>query len=149
MSTTHHHSGWLRPGLGVFQIFIGVGAIAGGWGLMGDPSGASMGLPQTSLDGSPFATYFIPGLFLFTVNGLGTLAGSIITLKSFRYAGEVAIGLGVILMLWIVIQAMVIGMTSFLQPFYFVVGVLEAWGGLLLRTGVAAPASSAKGKDGP
>ncbi|MEZ4621512.1 MAG: hypothetical protein R2867_39255 [Caldilineaceae bacterium] len=59
-------------GLGILQVFIGIGAVAGGLGLALDPSGASLGTPLELLEETPFTTFLIPGIVLFTVNGLGT-----------------------------------------------------------------------------
>ena len=126
-------SGWLKNGLGVFQILVGLSAMVGGWGLLADPSGAALGMSTVWLEGTPFGNFLIPGIFLFTVNGLGTLAGGIATLKRYRYAGEIAMLLGGIMIIWIVIQVGLIGYMNFLQPLYFVIGLLEMTGGFLLR----------------
>lgn len=120
-------------GLGVFQILIGLSAIAGGYGFIGDPSGASMGMTLDLLEGAPFSDFFIPGLFLFSVNGIGHLIAGILTFLKFRYAGEVAIFFGALLVVWIIIQVLWIGMTSFLQPMYFVFGLVEILLGVRLR----------------
>jgi len=118
---------------GFFQALIGIGAVFGGIGLMTDPTGEQLGMSLVWLAGSPFPDFLVPGIVLFTVNGLGTLAGSLATFRMFRYAGELAIGLGIFMVLWIVIQVLVIGLTSFLQPLYFSVGIVEAIGGWALR----------------
>ncbi len=126
----------LSRGLGVFQTLIGLSAVAGGVGLAMDPTGASLGMSTAWLDGSPFPNFLIPGLFLLSVNGIGTLAGALLTLRAYRYAGEVAALLGVVMMGWITIQVLVISGgagISWLQPFYFVVGLVELGLGLLLR----------------
>ena len=120
-------------GLGIFQILIGVGAVGGGLGLVLDPTGESLGMTAGWLAGSPFSTFLIPGLFLFMVNGLGTLLGSVATFKIHKLAGEIAMALGAVMVLWIIIQVAIIGYTSFLQPLYFVVGLLELLGGRWLR----------------
>jgi len=125
-------SGWLKNSLGLFQILIGLGALLGGWMLITDPTGGELGMSLTWLAGTPFSNFLIPGIILFTINGLGTFVGSVSTLKSARFSGETAIALGVFMMLWIIIQVSLIGYMNFLQPLYFAVGVLETAGGWLL-----------------
>jgi hypothetical protein len=91
-------------GLGVLQVFIGVGAVAGGLGLALDPSGKSLGIPLELLDKTPFATFLVPGIVLFIVNGLGSLAGAVASFARHRYAGETALALGAFLAAWILVQ---------------------------------------------
>ena len=64
--------------MGVLQAFIGLGAIGGGSMLIIDPSGNAIGLPVEMLQGSPFPDFLIPGVFLFTVIGLGSMVGLLI-----------------------------------------------------------------------
>ena len=111
--------------LGILQAFIGVGAMFGGFGLMMDPSGVSLGMSVTLLHGTPFQNFFIPGLVLFSMNGLGTLIASYFTFTNRRFAGTLALLFGAGLMLWIVIQVALIGYQSLLQPIYFVLGIME------------------------
>lgn len=126
----------LRRGLGVFQVLIGLSAVAGGVGLLMDPTGASLGMSTAWLDGSPFLNFLIPGLFLLSVNGIGTLVGAVWSFRAYRYAGEAAALLGLVMMGWITIQVIVISGgagISWLQPFYVGVGSVELSLGLRLR----------------
>jgi len=91
-----------------------------------------MGIPVSLLEGSIFRDYFIPGLFLFVVNGLGSLAGAVLTFVKNRSAGPVAIALGLILTAWIVIQVAIIRTFHWLHALYFVLGLVEALLGVLL-----------------
>jgi hypothetical protein len=50
-----------------------------------------------------------------------------------RYAGEVGIALGGLLIAWIVVQVAMIGLVHWLQPLYFGLGVVETVVGVLLR----------------
>src|SRR5512139_4142391 len=83
--------------LGLLQIFIALTAMAGGFMFVKDPSGAAMGFHVSRLEGSIFPTYLVPGLFLFLVNGLGSLIGALLSFTRNRYAGLAAIALGAIL----------------------------------------------------
>lgn len=70
MSKTQKKGRGLTLGLGVLQVLIGLGAVAGGLGLIVDPTGASLGLPVEWLSGSPFPDHLIPDIVLLGVNGL-------------------------------------------------------------------------------
>jgi len=111
--------------LGLLQAFISLGAMAGGFMLVIDPSGAAMGLPLSLLDGSMFTDYLIPGLFLFLINGFGSMLGAILSFAKARHAGEAAITLGAILVAWIVIQVGIILSIHWLHVFYFALGIIE------------------------
>jgi len=62
----------------VLEVLLGVGAVGGGVALMLGPRGEIMPLPLSALKGSPFDTYFVPGLILFGVLGLGSLAAALL-----------------------------------------------------------------------
>lgn len=135
-STTTQPYRILSLSLGSFQALIGLSAVAGGIGLVMDPTGASLGMSSDWLRGSPFPSFLIPGLFLLGVNGVGTLVGAVLSFRGHRYAGEVAALLGLVMIGWITIQVIVITSAaglSWLQPFYVVVGLVELGLGLLLR----------------
>jgi hypothetical protein len=119
----------LSLGLGILQVFIGLGAMAGGVGLIS----GSLKFPLEWLSRSPFTSYLIPGIILLAVNGIGSLVGGIASFKRYRYAGEIALALGVFLSLWIVVQVYWVGGVHWLHILYFVLGVLELMLGLLLR----------------
>lgn len=111
--------------LGVIQLITAAGAIPSGLLFILDPSGAGMGNSTDMLSGSPFKSFLIPGLFLLIINGLGNTGGAVLSFMKRAAAGPVAIVLGVILGLWIIIQVMIIGLSSFLQPVFFLVGIAE------------------------
>jgi hypothetical protein len=120
-------------GLGSLQAFIGLGAVGGGFMLVKDPSGSAMGLPMSFLEGAPFSDFLIPGIFLLAVNGLGSLIGAGLSYARRRYAEEITIVLGAILVAWIVMQVVIIRSFSWLQILYFILGVIELGNGLYIR----------------
>jgi hypothetical protein len=111
--------------LGCLQIFIAIGAIPAGVGYLMDTSGAKLGVTPELLEKSPLDSFLLPGLFLVLVNGLATATGGVLSFLRHRYAGLAALVLGNILILWIIIQVAWIGMISFMQPMFFVIGVIE------------------------
>jgi hypothetical protein len=100
-------------------------ALAGGYGLMNDPTGKALQMDRTILANSPFDDFLIPGLVLFIVNGIGNAAGSVLSMTKFKHAASLAALFGLILMIWIISQVSWIGYQSFLQPLYFTSGLAQ------------------------
>lgn len=111
--------------LGIIQIFVATGALPAGYAMMADPSGKGLGMTTEMLAHSPFGSFLIPGIFLFTVNGLFQLIAGILTLKRRNYMWLPGIGLGIALLIWIIVQVLSIGLNSVLQPVYFGIGLIE------------------------
>jgi len=70
---------------------------------------------------------------LFSIIGIGHLIAAIPTFLKFRFAGEVAIFLGVVLVGWIAAQVFWIGLNFWLQSLYYVPGLVEILSGLRFR----------------
>ena len=119
--------------LGSLQAFIGLGAFGGGLMLVIDPSGSTLGVPMSFLEGSPFLDYLIPGVFLLAVNGVGSMVGAGLSFTRRRYAKDIAIVLGAILVAWIVVQVVIIRSIGWLHILYFILGVVELGIGLYIR----------------
>jgi hypothetical protein len=132
MSSTRNNGKWLAIGLGILQIFIGIGAVPAGIAMITDPSGSSLGMPVEMLINSPFSDFFIPGIFLLAVNGIGSLLGGAASLLRYRYAGEIAVGLGTFLIIWIVAQVWWMGV-HWLHFLYIILGNVELVLGSMLR----------------
>jgi len=122
----------LATGLGILQMFIGIGAVPAGIAMISDPSGRGLGMPLEMLANSPFSDFLIPGVFLLVINGIGSLLGGIASFKRYRCAGEIAAGLGTFLILWIAAQVWWMGV-HWLHVLYFVLGLVELTLGLMFR----------------
>ena len=120
---------WSRCTFIIMQVFNGLSALAGGFGLMGDPSGKSLQMDASMLSGSPFESFLIPGIVLFTVNGIGNATGAILSLTRYKYAAWIAALFGLVLMIWIISQVAWMGYMSFLQPLYFTTGLIQLLAG--------------------
>ncbi len=90
-----------------------------------------MGMPTEILINSPFSDFLIPGIFLLLVNGIGSLSGGILSFLRYRFAGEIAGGLGFFLIVWIVAQVWWLGLHWLHFP-YFIFGIVELILGLML-----------------
>lgn len=105
----------------IFHGFVGLGALAGGGAAILNPENP-LGIPPESLEGSPFATYLVPGIILFAIIGLGDLAALALSLKypnTQSYSGCV---MGGALMIWIFVQCVMLRSIVFLHVFFFAVG---------------------------
>ena len=122
--------------LGILQLFIGLGAVGGGLGLVLEPSGANLGMPLEMLNHSPFTDFLIPGIVLLIVNGLGSIAGSVLSFRFFQYAAEIALALGAFLVAWILIQVYWIHTFHWLHALYLSLGIIELALGWLLRKAI-------------
>ena len=139
MNTIEKKSKRLANALGILQLFIGLGAVAGGLGLVSEPSGANLGMPLEMLNQSPFSDFLVPGLVLIIVNGLGNIAGSVLSFKLFHHAAEIALALGAFLVAWILIQVYWIHTFHWLHALYLSLGILELALGWLLRKASRVP----------
>lgn len=118
--------------LGYIQVFIGMSAVAGGLPMILKPGGTDQGLTTEILANSPFSDYLIPGILLFTINGLGNLAGAYYSIKEKPFSGFAAMILGAALIVWIIVQVYYLGLSSWLQPLFFFVGIAELILGILI-----------------
>lgn len=118
---------------GVLQLFIGIGAVAAGIGFMMEPDGSNLSMSVELLKESPFKDFLIPGIVLFSVNGIGSLIGCFLSFKRHPSAGTAGMILGMVLIIWIVAQVYWIHLISWLQPLFFIFGMFEFILGYLLN----------------
>ena len=104
-------------------VFLGIGALAGGIAPASKPDGSVMQFPLSLLDGSPFPDYFIPGLILGGMFGIGSLAVAGLGVRGWHVAPFIAFAIGCAQMIWIVVELAVIKELSFLHPTMFAVGL--------------------------
>jgi len=106
------------------EIFLSVGALGGGGALMLGPKGEIVPLPVAALAGSPFETYFAPGLILFCVLGLGPLLAAALAWRRHPLAPVAAVAVGASLLIWLVVEITIVGYTNDppLQLSYFLLG---------------------------
>jgi len=114
------------------ELFLSVGALGGGGALMLGSRGEIIPLPVSALKGSPFETYFAPGLILFCVLGLGPLAAARLAWRRHALAPIATLGVGVALLIWMAVEVAIVGYSNSppLQPFYLLLGAVIAAVGL-------------------
>lgn len=118
--------------LGGIQLFISLGALGAGWLMLTHPSGSINGMSVEILADSPFSDFFIPGMVLFVVNGLGNLLGAFLAFNKKAAAGNVAILLGMLLIGWLGFQVFWIGFYPIIQSLYMFLGFSEMVLGYLI-----------------
>ena len=85
-------------------LFTGLTAVVAGAMLTYGPDGSSLGMSLAWLDHSPFRSYRIPGLLLFSVIGLGCLVAATMVWQRQGRTGRFAQVAGAALVIWIVVQ---------------------------------------------
>ena len=89
------------------------------------PRGEILPLPLSALVGSPFETYFVPGLILFGVLGLGPLVAANLVWLRHPLAPAAAFVVGAALVTWVGVEVAIIGYSNEppLQAIYMVIAV--------------------------
>ena len=125
--------------LGFILALVAVGAMPAGLALILKPDGSILHMPTDIIQGSPFKDFLIPGIFLFGVNGLASLAAAVICFIHSRYSAISGIILGISLVVWIIVQLLTTGLISWMQPAYFTIGLVEIILGLLIMRQIRTP----------
>lgn len=117
----------------ILLIFTGISALAGGYGLIMDPSGKAVNIPLEYLRQTPFPDYLLPGIILFMAIGILSLIVAFTALRSFKNYPYFIILQGCILAGWILIQMMLIQTLHALHVVYGSVGIVLIIMGFMLR----------------
>jgi hypothetical protein len=107
---------------GILLAFIALNAIGGGYYAL---AGAES-VPLEWLQGSPFKSYFIPGLFLLVIVGGACILASLAAFTNSRFARSLSFLCSGLLAAWIIIQVSIIGYVSWMQPAIFVTALIIA-----------------------
>jgi peptidoglycan/LPS O-acetylase OafA/YrhL len=110
----------IRNILGSLLTFLAINALGGGYyGMAGAEN-----VPLAWLEGSPFKSYFIPGIFLFLGIGGASIIAALMVFRHHRYARKAAFVCGILVLAWIAIQVSIIGYVSWMQPATAMAGCL-------------------------
>lgn len=108
----------------VLLFFNGVSAVFGGLGLIFDSSGETFQLPIEFLEHTPFNNFLIPGIILFTVNGLFNFFVGILGILQKKVFAFLTLLCGAMLFGWLTIQIIMI--RDFYAPLhlpYYITGL--------------------------
>ncbi|AGA91600.1 hypothetical protein Thimo_2904 [Thioflavicoccus mobilis 8321] len=109
---------------GVLHLLVAIGAYPGGLAMMISPDGSLMGV-EGIVDKIPFDSLLVPGVVLFTVNGVGQTVAGILSLRKHRLSPYISAVLGLGLMLWIIVESLMLKHVVFLSFVYFGIGALQ------------------------
>ncbi len=112
-----------------FLFLTSINALISGLLFILDPSGNLMGMTTDYLKASPFTSFLIPGIVLFTVNGIMNLVAGISLIKRKPYASSLAILQGMLLIGWIIIQVLIVKDINMLHISMLAIGVSFVLGG--------------------
>ena len=91
------------------------------------PDGHLLGMPVKLLAGSPFPSFLVPGIILFSLVGVAPLIAAAITLRRQALAPLAAIAVGLTLIGWVSVEMVVLaGPGSLAWTLYLVLGAAIA-----------------------
>src|ERR1700686_4523622 len=127
--------------------FLGLGALFGGGAFILGPDGHLLGMPTTLLVGSPFPSYLVPGIILFTFVGIGPLLAAAMTLRRQALAPIAAVAVGLTLIGWVSVEMVVLaGLGSLAWALYLVLGTcIAAIGVAWWRSSLLKPLAESPG----
>jgi len=114
-------------------LFNGTGALFGGWSFIQDPTGSDLQIPTTYLEHSPFKDFLIPGIVLFTVNGVLSLVTLVWTLMQWKQYGWLIMIKGAMLVGWIIIQMIMLREINLYHFIFGSIGIILLWIGWTLK----------------
>lgn len=107
----------------ILMLFQGISGLFGGFALVIDPTGELLQMPLSMLEGSPFDTFFIPGIILLTILGIMPMVVFYGLWKRKNWAWMGALTVSVALIIWIGVEIWMVGYHSE-PPLQLVYGLL-------------------------
>jgi len=135
----------LRNILITLLFFLGLGAIGGGQVLIISPNGTLMGMPLSILSYTPFRSFLLSGIILFSILGIAPLLLTIAHIKKLaselaelfnffkdpHWAWSYTIYIAFALIIWIQIQMLLLNSVSWLHTFYVFLAITILFAALL------------------
>ncbi|MEJ5995277.1 hypothetical protein WG904_12695 [Pedobacter sp. Du54] len=127
----------LKTLLLILLLTNGVSAVYGGWHMIDKPDGTSLNLPLQYLRYTPFNDYLLPGILLFSMIGMYSIALFAMVMGGAVKYGWLLIIEGVVLSLWIIAQLIYRIPFSTLHGVFLFISVIFIYTGMLkLRTSI-------------
>lgn len=104
------------------EVFTALGAIPVGLMFLMDPTGGLIQMQPGWIEGTVFGSYFVPGLYLLFVNGLGMLLTALLIVRRHPLAPWLTGALGVGLIIWILVEILVLPLTMILTWIFLATG---------------------------
>jgi uncharacterized membrane protein YjgN (DUF898 family) len=122
---------WLRIGAAAFTGIIALSAYAGVIGFVG----GAISFGETINARLPYQSLFLAGMALLLVVVAPMTAAAVACIRDLRYARELVIGAGLLLVAWIGIELAIIRSYSWFHPAYLLLAILVMISGCLLERG--------------
>lgn len=116
----------------ILLVFLSLSGLFGIMFLI-DPSGELVEMPLSLLDKLPIDTFFLPGLYLLIVYGIGSAVIAYGLCRQLFWAPVAGLLLGLVLIGWVIGQIILWGEPAILQYIYFTVGVAIFLLSLIIR----------------
>jgi hypothetical protein len=131
---------WLQIGTAALTGIIALSAYAGVVGLVG----GAISFGETINARLPFHNLFLAGMALLLAVAAPMTAAAVACIRDLRYASELVIGAGLLLVVWIAVELAFIKSYSWFHPTYLGLAILVLISGWLLeRAGRADSQSTA------
>src|SRR3972149_2505727 len=112
-------------------FFTGITASISGFMLMYAPSGKPLRMNVSLLAGSPFDSFFIPGIILFLFLGFSSIIVAFFVINDHSYSTRLIFNQGLVVIGWIIVQIIMIKYFHFLQLIYLMIGIALIYTGYL------------------
>ncbi|MDP1802945.1 MAG: hypothetical protein Q8L81_16405 [Bacteroidota bacterium] len=106
------------------MLLVALNALVAGYLFISDPSGSKLQIPVTWLQHSPFKDFLIPGIVLFTVNGILNIVAAIFAIFKWKNWPKMIYIQGLLLTSWIIIQIIMLQDLNFLHYILAGIGIL-------------------------
>ena len=104
-------------------LIVAANALVAGYLFIVDPSGAKLNIPLSMLSHSPFTNFLVPGIILFTVNGVFNLIAAVTIILRLKIYPTLVVWQGIILIGWITIQIILLQNFNFLHSIMIIIGL--------------------------
>jgi hypothetical protein len=119
----------------ILLIITSLNALAAGFSMIAEPTGKDLGMTvDTILQHSPFHSFLIPGIVLFSTIGIGIIITLIAFRKKWNNYNLVVLAQGAIITGWIVIQVIFLRQFNWMHAVIGSIGLYTiVWGYMLTR----------------
>jgi hypothetical protein len=104
-------------------LVVAANALVAGYLFIVDPSGVKLNIPLSTLSHSPFNNFLIPGIILFTMNGVLNLVAAVAIILKLKIHPLLVVWQGIILIGWVVIQIILLQNFNFLHLIMIIIGL--------------------------
>lgn len=105
------------------ELFLALNAVGGAIYAFG----GAEGVDRDWLDGTPFHDYVVPGIILLVAVGGSLTIAAIALLRRLPHQRELSLAAAAILAIWIIVQVLMIGPVSWMQPAGFGLALAMGW----------------------